>query len=298
MQFPDDENGDVLRRMHASGFDFGQPHDVDFFALFAKNEDATVVAKQFIADHETGDPLVSVKTASHDSGRTELAIVKSMLVTHENVTAFENLLADRCASFDGKLDGWGVMQDPQEDRTSPPDNALLTEQPEEMRSRLDYPDDHFDAAELAFVDGIKQHGWMHTNALDEDDKPGFSFTTGFAASIGHPELIIFKVDKKVAHDIFWLLYRCAENGKPVPRARRVGGILPNDDAYIFTVARRHYPNYLGWSRWFYRGDDFECLQVVWPDEAGVFPWEDGFDPKYANAQVDLSERGWAAEVAG
>ena len=111
MIFPDDENGDVLRRMAVSDFPFSKFHDVDFFALFARNEDAAFVAKQFIADHEAGNPLVAVKTVPHEAGRTELRIVKSMLVTHESVTAFENLLADRCARFDSQLDGWGVMQD-------------------------------------------------------------------------------------------------------------------------------------------------------------------------------------------
>jgi hypothetical protein len=37
--------------------------------------------------------------------------------------------------------------------------------------------------------------------------------------------------------------------------------------------------------------------VVWPDEAGVFPWEDGFDSEYADEQIDFTERGWAAEAA-
>lgn len=67
---------------------------------------------------------------------------------------------------------------------------------------------------------------MQTQALDVDDKPGFSFTTGFQASIGHPEVICFKIDRKVANEIFWVLYRCAQSGNPVPRAVRTGGILP------------------------------------------------------------------------
>jgi hypothetical protein len=280
LHFPDDENGDVLRRMAASHFNFDVPHDVDFFALFSRGEDAATVAKLLIADAQN-QSLAAVKTSEADRGGTELKVVKRMFVTHENVTAFELLLGRVCTRHGGELDGWGVMQDE------------ITA----METRLDTSRDELDGPERDFVDGIRQNGWMHTNALDEDDKPGFSFTTGFSSSIGHPELIVFKMDKKVAHDIFWLLYRCAQNGKPVPPGRRTGGILPDDDGYVFPVAKRHYANYLGWSRWFYRGDDFDCLQIVWPDEAGVFPWEDGFDIKYAGLQVDLTENGWAAEAA-
>jgi hypothetical protein len=37
---------------------------------------------------------------------------------------------------------------------------------------------------------------------------------------------------------------------------------------------------------------------VWPDRAGVFPWEAGFDPAFAGDQVDLTEDGWRAALAG
>ena len=63
MSFPDDENGDVLRRMEASAFDFSMPHNVDFFAVFRTEEMADVVAEQFVADHHAGDTLVAVDTA-------------------------------------------------------------------------------------------------------------------------------------------------------------------------------------------------------------------------------------------
>jgi len=279
VQFPADENGDVLRRMAASHFNFDRSHDVDFFAVFSREEDAAAVARLFIADAQV-HALAGVRTSAANNGDTELKVVKRMRVTHDSVTAFERLFSETCARHGGRLDGWGVMQD---------ETAA-------MDTQLDTTRDALDGHERNFIDGIRQDGWMHTNALDEDDKPGFSFTTGFSSSLGHPELIVFKIDKKVAHDIFWLLYRCAQNGKPVPRGRRTRGILP-DDCYLFPVAKRHFANYLGWSRWFYRGDDFECLQIVWPDEAGRFPWEEGFDPEYAGLQVDLTEHGWAAEVA-
>ena len=110
MHFPGDENGDVLRRMASSGFDFNQPHDVEFFAVFRTEEDARAVAKLFVSDHLAGDRLVAVDTAPHHVGGMELKIVKSMLVTHENVTALEKLLEERASRFDSYMDGWGVLQ--------------------------------------------------------------------------------------------------------------------------------------------------------------------------------------------
>lgn len=290
MQFPDDEDGDVLRRMAASGFDFSLPHDVDFYAVFPARADAVLVARQ-VVEADAEETIAGVSTSGAPDGATELKVVRKMLITHDAITAFERRLGDLCAAHAGRLDGWGVMQD------AMPDESYAEARRGGPQNRLDAPGEALDKAERNFIDCVRTHGWMHTVALDEDDKPGFSFTTGFQATIGHPEILVFKVDKTVANKYFSLLYRCAQNGKPVPRAVRTVGMLPNDDAFVFPVAKRHYANYLGWSRWFYRGDDFDCLQVVWPDEAGVFPWEDGFDCKYANAQIDLTERGWSAEAA-
>jgi hypothetical protein len=63
------------------------------------------------------------------------------------------------------------------------------------------------------------------------------------------------------------------------------------------VANRFYADHLGWTRWFYGGDRFPCLQIVWPDRAGVFPWEPGFDATFSNDQADLTEHGWQAAIA-
>ena len=111
MQFPNDQNGDVFRRMHASGFDFSKPHNVEFFAVFRTEEDADRVAREFVADHRAGDTLVAVDTSPHEVGGMALKIVKSMLVTHRDVTAFEALLAQRAGKYDSYVDGWGVLQE-------------------------------------------------------------------------------------------------------------------------------------------------------------------------------------------
>lgn len=110
MHFPDDENGDVLRRMQDAGFDFSLPHDVEFFAVFRTEAAADTVARQFVADRAGGEAIVAIETRPADPGGMELMVVKSMLVTHDNVTAFESRLAQRVSLHDGYMDGWGVLQ--------------------------------------------------------------------------------------------------------------------------------------------------------------------------------------------
>jgi len=97
--------------MQSLGFNFSKPHDVEFFAVFRTEEEADSVALQYVADHEAGDKLVNIETRPAESGGMELELVKNMLVTHENVSAFEALLQSRVSAHDGYLDGWGVLQE-------------------------------------------------------------------------------------------------------------------------------------------------------------------------------------------
>ena len=165
-----------------------------------------------------------------------------------------------------------------------------------MITTLDWPTAELDHAERSFVDNIRKYGWLRTAALAEEGKPGFSFTTGFTVSTGQPELMIFSTPDDVAHEMFWVLFRRAQTGKPLPIGKRTNDFFSNLPAYAFPIAKPHFADYLGWSRWFYRGDEFSCLQIVWPDRAGVFPWEAGFDDGFSSDQVDLTERGWTAEI--
>lgn len=110
MQFPDDANGDVFRRMQQHGFDFAVEHVVDFHAVFATEAEADQIARMYVADHKAGDKLSNIETKPYEKGGMELILSKRMHVTYENVTSFESKLAARVSQVDGYLDGWGVGQ--------------------------------------------------------------------------------------------------------------------------------------------------------------------------------------------
>lgn len=165
-----------------------------------------------------------------------------------------------------------------------------------MRTALDAPFDALDPAEQEFVGKINEHGWFRTDVSADAEHVGFSYSTGFSVNTGQPELLVFSMKGSIAHDVFWELFRDAKAGAALPRGRRTDQVFGNLPAYVFSVAKRFYAEHLGWSRWFYGGDEFDCLQIVWPDREGVFPWESGFDPAFAGDQPDLTERGWAASI--
>ena len=165
-----------------------------------------------------------------------------------------------------------------------------------MRTALDAPVEALDPAEQSFVAKVREFGWFRTGVSADEDGPGFSYTTGLWVNTQKPEVVMFGMEK-IVHDVFWDLYRDARTGRGLPIGCRTDRVFANLPGYAFPVATQYHANHLGWSRWFYSGDSFPCLQIVWPDPAGVFPWEIGFDPAFAGDQPDLTENGWIAALA-
>jgi hypothetical protein len=117
-----------------------------------------------------------------------------------------------------------------------------------MLTALDAPADTLDEGERSFVSKIRQHGWFRTGVLGDGEGPGFSFTTGFWVNAAHPEVIIFSTKEEIAHDVFWDLYRDVKSGKNLPIGKRTDAVFANLPAYAFRVAKKHFRDFLGWSR--------------------------------------------------
>ena len=162
-----------------------------------------------------------------------------------------------------------------------------------MKTALDAPANELDEDDISFIAKVKDHGWTRTSVFEDHEGPGFSFTTGFWLSSNIPEVIVFSLSPQIVHDIFWDLYR---DGKPLilpPIGVKDAAVFSKFPAYFFPVSKKYYRQYLGWNRWFYCGDTFPCVQLVWPDSKGTFPWQQGFDEKLLRAQIDLTENGWS-----
>jgi uncharacterized protein DUF4262 len=119
-----------------------------------------------------------------------------------------------------------------------------------------------------------------------------SYTTGFWLKFGHPEVIVFGLSLRAAQDTFWHMYREIEAGRRVPAGAATGDIFENVPAVLLSVAQRHYRTHLGWSRWFCGNEKFECLQLLYPDRDGHFPWSPEALTVDRAAQPDLTEGNW------
>lgn len=123
---------------------------------------------------------------------------------------------------------------------------------------------------------IDKYGWAVQGVGPEITegklrRPAFSYTIGLTAK-NLPELSIYGLGMGVAHQLLNMLASEMVNGRSF-----VPGELITDLANMpFHVVRSIDLTDLSAARHFY-DDKITALQVVWPDPAGKFPWEDDFD---------------------
>lgn len=108
MLYPDDANGDVLRRMEAQGDDLTKPRNIDFTIVFADAGSAERFAEHFRAfGHK-----VSVERTATDKDFWDVIVVRHMVPSHGGISDFENLLQSVADGWGGHNDGWGCFSEP------------------------------------------------------------------------------------------------------------------------------------------------------------------------------------------
>jgi hypothetical protein len=109
-QFPDDENGRVLRRMHEEGDDLAEPRIVDFCFLFAERSQALSFAEK------VPERICQVCIYLHEvRDMWQVAVKHFMVPTHKQITEIELELCKRAQPVGGESDGWSCMPVQRED---------------------------------------------------------------------------------------------------------------------------------------------------------------------------------------
>jgi hypothetical protein len=160
------------------------------------------------------------------------------------------------------------------------------------QTRLADPPESLNDYERGLINDIRHHGWRTLSVGAAENEPPFSYTTGFIYSVAQPEIIVFDFPGALAHDVFGTLYERLRGGRHFPMGEPVDGVLSGEHIYLLPVRQAAVANYLLSAKWFYKGSDVACVQLVWADGEGRFPWQDGFDSTLAALQPDLSCGRW------
>ncbi|MEW6984110.1 ribonuclease E inhibitor RraB [Colwelliaceae bacterium 6471] len=105
MNFPNDETGQVLNDMHQAGIDLSIVHNVVFFQLFEKKEQALAMAEHL------KNVAPDMQTTIHPDETPnvwDLDCTVRMIPSYDGVVAQEAEFEQLAGKFDGYNDGWGI----------------------------------------------------------------------------------------------------------------------------------------------------------------------------------------------
>lgn len=121
---------------------------------------------------------------------------------------------------------------------------------------------------------IDAHGWAVqavAPATDDDGAP-FAYTVGMTVR-SLPELLIYGLPSEVATVVLNAAgARMGEDG-PLQDGQRLSGLIQNYDLAVVDAVHTHD---LAMARRFYGNDQVQAIQLVWPDQNGRYPWDEGY----------------------
>lgn len=109
MVHPNDDNGDVLRRLEADGDDLSRPRDIDFNVVFPDEMRAQEFAEQIRERGYKATITLENVVETHPWG---VRVVRNMVAAHSEITEFEQDLQGLADVLGGRNDGWGCIAQP------------------------------------------------------------------------------------------------------------------------------------------------------------------------------------------
>jgi hypothetical protein len=147
-----------------------------------------------------------------------------------------------------------------------------------MQNKFEWPEPEEEADEI-LLRNIRKHGCHIMGIAGDEHVPNYAFSIGLFVNYGHAEIILFGLEGRRAASIINVVRDRAAAGQKYAVGDVADDILVGQKACFVEVPLQLYDKYLGTAIWFYRRSPrpFPCLQLVWPDDDGRFPWETGYD---------------------
>jgi hypothetical protein len=105
--WPEDADGDVFRRLEAHGFDFDEPHTIDYNVDFGSWPPRPEALDLLRAQYGS---ITVYEPDEHGDGYVQFRIAGP--VTYESVTGVQRRTTAAMRRFGGVCESWGVMQEP------------------------------------------------------------------------------------------------------------------------------------------------------------------------------------------
>ena len=130
------------------------------------------------------------------------------------------------------------------------------------------------------ISNIEKYGLGIIHILRDETGPEYSFTIGLFDNFKHPEMTIIGLPKEVSHQILNNLGEQIKSGKKYESNIQYEGLIKRYKCHSKKVAKKYYKEYFGSALWYYNGNKFPVIQIVWPDKNKYYPWDSNFNEDF------------------
>jgi hypothetical protein len=147
-----------------------------------------------------------------------------------------------------------------------------------------------DEQEKKALEDIRADGihWLDVFDREHADR-GFCYSVGLWHTHNHPEVIIFGLKGGLGGRVLNGINDDIGNGKSFQAGLSSMDVLEGFRCYFEAFPKEQYRDHLGWAKWFYGGDDFPAVQMLWPTTSGIYPWETQASEEFRNRQPVFSK---------
>jgi hypothetical protein len=158
-----------------------------------------------------------------------------------------------------------------------------------MLDKFEWPNPEHEADDR-IIRNVRTHGCHIAGIIGDEKGPPYAFSIGLFLNYGHPEIVIFGLTRSDSADFINDIRDRAAKGRLYAAGDVSDDLVPGYRCCFVDVPLERYGAYLGTAIWFYAKSPrpFPCLQLVWPDTEGRFPWQTACDADVKRDQPLLS----------
>lgn len=123
---------------------------------------------------------------------------------------------------------------------------------------------------------MKKYGY-HSTFVFGDSTPSFCYSTGVYKSFGIPEIFISALPQNLSHELIANYVSKFKGNGSIPLDEKLDDLTDRFSVYLIEASKDMLTDYVLSSLRFYGDEDFECVQLVYPDTKGHFPNDVGYD---------------------
>src|SRR5262245_59381089 len=142
------------------------------------------------------------------------------------------------------------------------------------------PDDGMTEAQRARLADIASNGVHIAHEAERGERPPYAYTVGMRHSFGEPEVLVIGLPRGVAQDLLDNVADEANGGRMFAAGEQLDGLVQGYPVRLLAVSDAQQVQWLPLVGWAYERGDVPCLQLVYPDKQGRWPWQpdvrDGF----------------------